>query len=256
MFSLDPFYNSTLRQYIVAFGDMFSNLAIVKTNENDPTDTTTIRLPINFGQKSKIISRLTQRNSIDPDVTKIMMTAPRMGYDIKNIIYDPSRQLNNTRKLLVDSTDITSKKYVYQRVPYNIDFELSIWVKQIEEGIQAVEQIFPFFAPQYNITLKNFPGAPDSDIDVPVILTNFTMDAGAEGPLATSELIEFTLTFQMRAWFYGPVQSQNIIRHVIVTWVDQDHPQSSMLEKYDLKPNPLDADPNSSYGYTETITDS
>lgn len=254
MLATTPFYHSTLRNYIVAFGDLFNNIHVVKTNDANQSETVDIKVPVHFSTKTKIYTRLTERSSTDPNIIKLRMTAPRIGFDVRSINYDPARQLNAIQKIQIDSTEPEKRSYAFQRVPYNIDFDVYVFVKHIEEGLQIVEQILPYFTPNFNITLKDFPGSVGRHNDLPIYYNGMSYETGAEGVLNDDQIITFTLQFQMRGYFYGPLKEQNIIRHVEVNWRNIALPNTSLLEKYELDPDPIDADPNDDYGYTETIT--
>ena len=56
-------------------------------------------------------------------------------------------------------------------VPYNMDFELVVMAKNSDDALQIVEQILPFFQPDYTITL-NDNTAMGTTRDVPIILNN------------------------------------------------------------------------------------
>ena len=59
----------------------------------------------------------------------------------------------------------------FMPVPYNMDFELLVMAKQSDDALQIVEQILPFFQPDYTITL-NDNTAMGTTRDVPIVLTN------------------------------------------------------------------------------------
>ena len=46
----------------------------------------------------------------------------------------------------------------YMPVPYNLDFELYILAKNQDDGLQIVEQILPYFQPEYNVTITPVEG--------------------------------------------------------------------------------------------------
>ena len=53
-------------------------------------------------------------------------------------------------------------------VPYNINFTLYILAKNSDDALQIVEQILPFFQPDYTITMKDNPDMGTVK-DIPVI---------------------------------------------------------------------------------------
>ena len=246
----DSFYHSSLRNYVVAFGDVFNNIHVVKEAGDESQ---TVSVPIHFISKTKLISRIVERSGIGDDV-KVRMTVPRMGFDITQISYDATRQLNRNEKVVVATEDAANRRTIFQRVPYNIDFELNIVVKHIEEGLQIVEQILPFFSPAFNITLNDYPGSATNNNDMPLLYTGMSQQLSSEGNIGDEDLITFVMTFTLQAYLYGPTGSQGVIREVIVNWNELGTPEPQKLSRYVLVPDPLTAGPDDEHGYSETIT--
>ena len=44
-------------------------------------------------------------------------------------------------------------KETYMPVPYNMNFELSIYTKINDDMLQIIEQILPYFQPEYSLTV-------------------------------------------------------------------------------------------------------
>ena len=96
----------------------------------------------------------------------------------------------------------------YQRVPYNIDFTLNAIVRETEEGLQIVEKILPYFAPEMNI--------PINDVvqhDVPVTLNSTSFQDDYEGDLQgmQARVINWSFDFTCKTYLYHPSRSGKII---------------------------------------------
>ena len=121
------FYHETMRKVVVAFGTMFNNIQLVRTN-NAGEVTQTMKVPLAYGPKNKWLARLRE----DPNLTKkVAVTLPRIGFEIANISYDPARKLNSIQKFkkVNSSSDGKSMSQQYMPVPYNMDFELFVMQK-------------------------------------------------------------------------------------------------------------------------------
>ena len=67
----------------------------------------------------------------------------------------PAEKLQQTQTFKKGSTsDPTQIQKVYTPVPYNMNFELAIFTKLNDDMLQIVEQILPYFQPQYNMTVN------------------------------------------------------------------------------------------------------
>ena len=118
-------------------------------------------------------------------------------------------------------------------VPYNLDIVLYVLAKQSDDALQIVEQILPFFQPDYTITVNDMA---DMGIkrDVPIILNSISYEDNYEGDFDQRRALIYTMNFTCKFYLYGPVTSSNIIRTV---QADQfaDLPDKSRRENRDLQ---------------------
>ena len=148
------FYHETMRNVIVAFGTLFNNIHMVRKN-NSGTIVQTMKVPLAYGPRQKWLQRLDQDPSQD---SKVAITLPRLGFEIQNLSYDTSRKLNRVQKFrkVKSSADKSGKlDSQYMPVPYNLDIELYAMANQSDDALQIVEQILPYFQPDYTLTIKD-----------------------------------------------------------------------------------------------------
>ena len=146
------FYHETIRKVVVAFGTIFNDIHLVR-KDNDGTITQSMKVPLAYGPREKFLVRLRE----DADLTKqVAVTLPRIGFEISSITYDASRKLNRVQQFKkVKGTTSKQLDTQYMPVPYNVGFSLYILAKQSDDGLQIVEQILPYFQPDYTITLND-----------------------------------------------------------------------------------------------------
>ena len=161
------FYHETMRKVVVAFGSIFNNIHLVR-KDGSGNIVQTMKVPLAYGPREKFLVRLRE----DADLTKqVAVTLPRIGFEISGIAYDPSRKLNRVQKFKkVKGAKAKQLDTQYMPVPYNIDFSLYIMAKQSDDALQIVEQILPYFQPDYTVTIND---NTDMGIkrDVPVVLS-------------------------------------------------------------------------------------
>jgi hypothetical protein len=219
MFS--TFYHATTRKLVTAFGTLFNNIYIERTDEGV---TKKIKVPLIYSPKEKFIHRL----NLDIDKTMIQTVLPRMGFSITGISYDAERKknsLNKRWKQEIGTNDEVTFQYRYEDVPYNIDFELYIYTRNIDDGLQIVEQILPFFVPDFTITIK--PKVLDNSlekVDIPIILNQVIPNEVYDQSFSEdTRVLNWDLQFTAKANFYGPVRnSSSIIKDVKVNFFDFD----------------------------------
>ena len=192
------FYHQTSRKMVVAFGSLFNNIEVRRTDSADAV-TEVIKIPLSYGPKDKMLVRISQDPSLNP---KVALTVPRMGFELTSMTYDGARKLNTMGRNVKKGT--TGLKKQYNPVPYNWDFSLYVFVKNAEDGTQILEQILPFFTPDFTVTMTLISGMTVK-MDIPLVLNSVTSEDSYEGDFATRRSIIWTLSFLMKGFLYPSV---------------------------------------------------
>jgi len=246
------FYHETMRKVVVAFGTIFNNINIVRTNSSGAV-TQSMKVPLAYGPKQKFLTRLRE----DPNLNKkVALTLPRIGFEISGIAYDPSRKLNSIQKFKKTNNSESGKTMSSQfmPVPYNMDFELVVMAKQSDDALQIVEQILPFFQPDYTITL-NDNTSMGTTRDVPIILTGVTYSDEYEGSFEDRRVLTYTMSFTAKFYLYGPVTDQKVIKQVQVDqYTDMPVNAPKREQRYTVAPSPVTADADDNFGFNETTS--
>ena len=100
-------------------------------------------------------------------------------------------------------------------VPYNVNFELNVFVANSDDGLQIIEQILPIFQPDYTVTMILDNTYMDTKRDIPFILENVSYDDSYTG----------TRNKFKKNNLYFTIYSKNIS-----VWVISQ--QSALLKKY------------------------
>ena len=246
------FYHETMRKVVVAFGTIFNNINIVRTNSSGVV-TQSMKVPLAYGPKNKFLTRLRE----DPNLNKkVSLTLPRIGFEISGISYDSSRKLNSIQKLkkVNSSTDGKTVSSQFMPVPYNMDFSLFVMAKSSDDALQIVEQILPFFQPDYTITL-NDNTSMGTTRDVPIILSGVQYEDSYDGAFTERRVLMYTLTFTSKFYLYGPVTDQKVIKSVQVDqYTDMPVKAPKREQRYTVAPTPASADADDNFGFNEEIS--
>lgn len=215
------FTNQTSRKIITAFGALFTNTTLVRYNANG-SENERLVVPCAFGEKEKYWQSL----QTDPQHDKhIQITLPQIAFDFVGLSYDAARKQQTT----IQNFNVNASKNIltnYMGVPYNYEFELYIYVRNINDGFQIIEQILPFFTPDYTLRVNLLPSMNITK-DIPLKLNDVRYEAtDYEGDRESeTRIIMFTLTFTAKAWLFGPVNSGSIIKEAITNlwdWSGED----------------------------------
>ena len=192
------FYHQTSRKMVVAFGTLFNNIEVRRTDSADAV-VEVIKIPLSYGPKDKMLVRISQDPNLNP---KVALTVPRMGFELTSMTYDGARKLNTMGRNVKKGT--TGLKKQFNPVPYNWDFSLYVFVKNAEDGTQILEQILPFFTPDFTVTMTLVSGMTIK-MDIPLVLNSVTSEDSYEGDFATRRSIIWTLSFLMKGYLYPSI---------------------------------------------------
>ena len=202
------FYNRTIRKVVVAFGSMFNDILLTRYSKDGLTAYEITKVPLSYGAKEKYLVRLQS----DPNLTKsIATTVPRMSFDLVGMSYDTTRKQQTTLQNFGMSSGSFRSQYV--PIPYNFDFNLSIYVRNTEDGTQILEQILPFFTPDFTVTI-DFIKEMDQVYDMPVILNSVNPEVDYEGDFMNTRLIIWNLTFTAKGYIWPPVSANSSSKYI------------------------------------------
>tara|TARA_B100000123_G_scaffold39028_1_gene25688 strand:+ start:363 stop:1169 length:807 start_codon:yes stop_codon:yes gene_type:complete len=247
------YYNEGIRKLTIAFGQLFNNIIIENTSSTGAV-TKRIRVPLAYAPKEKFLVRLEQQANLQED-REVAITLPRLGFEITGLSYDASRKLTKMQKTVRVKSNEEGKKlnFNYTPVPYNISFSLYSFTATAENGLQIVEQILPFFQPDYTVSIRVIPEM-NLVRDVPIILNGVQYEDSYDGEFTRRRAVVYTLNFTAKTYIYGPMSNQGIIKEVQADLGADTDPKLTREERIITVPNPTTADADDDFGFTTTIT--
>ena len=212
-----PFYFNLIRKYVILVGTLFNNIHIYKTDSTGKQISLT-RVPITYAAKDKMLARVIQDPAIDRQSATIPL--PAISFEMGTFQYDGSRKLPTINAVAVKDANTPSPnklRYQYTPVPYNIGFKVYIYAKNAEDGTKIVEQILPYFTPDWTTTVNLIPEV-EMFMDIPVILNGVSCTDSFDGALQKRRTIMWTLDLTVKGYIYGPIRSSNVIKFVDVNF--------------------------------------
>jgi len=209
MLSGQHFYYRTIRRNVVSFGTLFKDIQLVTyTNDSSRNELKRIRVPLMYGDKEDYYIRLKQAGVV-PIPTDLPL--PRMMFRMDRLYYDPSRKQQSQLQTFAPST-IGSVNTQYVPVPYNIDFELQVYVRNTEDGTQIIEQIITFFKPEYTLEMV-FVDQLGITKNIPIVLNAVARSLENDGASDWTMRREvWTLNFTMQTYIFGPTDQGGLIK--------------------------------------------
>jgi hypothetical protein len=208
MLGKSQYYNRSIRKVVVAFGTLFKDIQLQRYTKDGLTKKEIFTVPLSYASKERYITQITS----DPELLKsINVLVPRIAFELTGMSYDPSRKQQSLIQNFAKnpSGGLDSQ---YAPVPYDFNFSMSIFVRNTEDGTQIVEQILPFFKPDFTVTVDMIPGM-DQKYDMPIILNSVNMTTDYEGALSdgTTRLIIWDLEFTVKSYLWPAVSANTSV---------------------------------------------
>lgn len=236
------FYHEKIRKCVAIFGRLFNNIYVLR-KDGSGNVISQAKVPLSYAPKRKYLDRIREQEDLTLD-TRVAIKLPRMSFEITNFAYDTSRQLTKTSTFNTVGSTSSNRKKFFPPVPYNINFQLNVYAKTQDECLQVVEQIIPYFNPQYTVTIKPFPyDYPDFKEDIPIIVQSLSFQDDYEGAAESRRTIIYQMDFEMKISFHGPIENKNIIRTAVSQIFDIERGLADSdlkVETLTTTPDPLD----------------
>lgn len=206
--------NRILRKYVIWFGKLFSDIELVRYDNEDNISQSQI-VPLNYGPRDKMLARAEGNEDLDRAVA---IQIPRMTFKMGKIRYARERKMPMIERLVTANADSPDQnRFKLNPVPYDIDFRLEIMVKNAEDGTYIIEQILPYFTPEYAAKLDLIPDIGEY-FDVKLILHDVNEYDDYEGSFENRRTLIWSLDFTLQGYLFGPTLSGNIIKDATVNF--------------------------------------
>lgn len=242
------FYHATVRKSVAVFGTMFNNITVAR-KKGDGSLINQVKVPLAYGPKQKFLSRI---DSLTGQDASVALKLPRISFEITGIDLDTSKKISKRAEIIEPGTTGTanSRKSIKQFVPYNINMQLNIMAKNQDDGLQILEQILPYFQPEYTLSIKPVDEFDSFKQDVPIILNSVSFDDQYEGDYTSRRVLIYTLDFTMKMSFYGPTSDSKVIRAIEIDF-NKESGSSNNLSELDITIG--ESDTESNFTVTTTI---
>ena len=256
----DHFYHEKIRKSVAIFGALFNNIYVVRKTKAGQKSYSQVKVPLSYAPKNKYLERIRDVPDLQSD-TRVAIKLPRMSFEIIAFTYDNTRQLTKVSNFKTAGSGVQNRQQFYSPVPYSINFQLNIYSKTQDDALQVVEQILPTFNPQYTLSIFPFKTEyPSFKEDIPIIIQAVSFSDDFDGPQEARRTIIYTLDFEMKVNFYGPIANKAVIRQadadlfsIGTGLADSD----LMIQKIRVEPDPLTAIglADSDFGFTTSVFD-
>lgn len=204
------FYYSLTRKYVSLFGNLFNDIVIRRFDANN-NQIQTLPVPIRYGPRQKWLALLAQH----PQDTEVAVQLPRIGFELMGFQYESNRAKNPLNKLVTVTDDKNKLISQFYPRPFKLNFKLSIMAKNMDDASQIMEQIVPYFTPDFSIPATLIPGMNEK-FDLAVTMSPPNLEDAYGEDFISRRVLMISIDFNMDAFFFGPKETQGVIKRVQV----------------------------------------
>lgn len=241
-----PFYHNTIRKIVVAFGSLFNELQIDREDSTGIYDT--IPVPLSYSTKEKFIWRINDLQQPNDDTVTVEEILPKMSFELTGMTYDPERKENTIQKMRSEADD---NIYMFQRVPYNLDFSLYIATRKIDDSLRIIEQIVPYFTPELTLRIIDVD-ALQINTNIPITLNNPDFEIDSQGSFEERRTVFWTLNFTAQCYLYANYRNDTVIKKATIDIKDLE--SGNFYERILTEVDPITANSFDAHQIVETIT--
>lgn len=218
------FYHGMTKKITASFGTLFNNIYIERGNGSTYKK---IKVPLTYAPKERLMERIALELD-DPKAYATQLTLPRLSFMMTGMEYDTERKRNSSGKRVAPQTiegNDLAINYHYSEVPYKLSYSLYVYARTMDDGLKIVEQILPFFTPEFTITVKpSILNDSLEKIDIPITFLEITPDQQFEGSFKeeNTRMIVWELKFVVRTIYYGPVKEGIPIKQMDINYFNLD----------------------------------
>ena len=243
------FYHATTRKAVAIFGTLFNNLKVIR-KDGSGNVLNQIKVPLAYGPKQKFLARI---DAITGSDASMAIKLPRVAFEITTLALDSTQKLQKRNQVIENhATNANKKKTLNHIVAYDIGISLYILAKNQDDGLQIMEQILPYFQPEYTVTITPVEGFQYKQ-DVPIVLQSVSIQDDYEGDFITRRALIYQLDFNMKMKYFGPTTDQGVIKEINIDF-NEDVGGANILEDMDITISPANAEEDDNYTVNVSIT--
>lgn len=214
----DNYDHGLMRKYFTYFASLFTNVYVDRqavSGANTGQLIERMQVPLHFADVEHFLERVIE----DPNITKgDAITLPAMAWNFIDMKYAGDRhQTSRQRFSQPIQNDPNRMLVMHAPAPYDFHFRLAVLVKNINDGLDIIEGIAPYFTPDYTNRLELIPEMNLTQ-DIPVVLEQCSMDFDVPKEYKERVTFVWNLDFTLQGYLYGPEKKWPLIKFSTVDY--------------------------------------
>ena len=225
------FYHHNIWKHVAAFADLFNDMEVYVYDKQRKNVLGKKKVPVILGPKEKVISVLSVIDGTPkPEIDNHL---PKISIIWNGLNWDQARQTgsNHKRDLGIELRDndgeLSSKLTDRQTIPYLMEFQVTLWTVYLDEAVQLLENILPFFHPDLHLSLYERGSGIErkTKVELQSVAPNFVYELNEPD----RRMIQFDLSFIMEVNLYRPIEIDGVIEraYIGISAVNENSPEQN-----------------------------
>lgn len=201
-------HHGTIRKYTAALLDFFNGMEVQYETSNGTTLSRSIPITYSSKEKSNILDQHTTESILSGNLNVL----PRANISLSTMMKADQRIQNKNVKINTVSKEDGTFEFMYNSVPYEFTFELTVLCRGMNEASMIIEQVAPKFNPTVNIDVWDVSNL-NEPTRIPVKLLDIGIEQSEYEELSTN-LVIVSFGLSIMGNLYPPIKSISEIKEV------------------------------------------
>lgn len=199
------YHHGTIRRYTAAMLSIFNGIEVQYKDSTGALHSKNVPLKYGFREKSSILDEYTTKQLISGNTNVL----PRATLAISTFTKTDERVRNKNVKIATKANDDTFE-YMYNSVPYTINYELEIQCRGMNEATMIIEQVAPKFNPTYEVDIWDADNLSEPT-RIPVKLLDVSLQSEEYEEISTN-IVTVNFGLEIKGNLYPPIKTVERIK--------------------------------------------
>lgn len=245
------FYHGSMSQYIKMIVDLFSRVHIKRVSKDGIESY--IKVPVIYASKEKYIRLLQEANQEaqagdNAPFAKVAKILPAITVSLIDVDSANSHKTNTANNIRKGNVKLMNG------VPYKFMFEIGVKTRYISDAHQIMEQILPYFNPNFSLNMTEIhEGDLEFNRSIQIEISSIIPDEDGTGDTGGIRRVEWPFNISFVGYIYPPVHGKTgLIKTIYMDFSgDTQVITSENTEGVDVSVHPIDVEQENWDGKTK-----
>lgn len=198
-------HHGIIRKYTLGLLNLFNDLEVQYLNSDNTT--TTKKIPCKYSSKEK--SHLFDEHTTEQLLSGNTNVLPRSNLALSTMVKSAERTTGKFNKI---NRNLADKEFMYNPVPYEFTFELTVQCRGMNEASMIIEQVAPKFNHNLTMRINEVPNQVEPT-SIPVQLLDISIEQEEYEEISTN-IVTIGFGLAIKGNLYPAIRNIDLIEEV------------------------------------------